>query len=132
MHVLDLADDTFLAVPPRVVAAEVAAPAFAARYWPELDLRVYADRGVKGRCWTVAGPLHGTMEIWLEPVLDGTVLHYYLRADPLAPDGSWHPVGGAALGRLARRWRVAGRRAALELKDRLETGRVPGGPPVPD
>ncbi|APU16987.1 MULTISPECIES: hypothetical protein [Actinoalloteichus] len=130
MHVLDLADDTFLAVPPRVVSAEVADPAFAARYWPELNLRVYADRGIKGRCWTVSGPVHGTMEIWLEPVLDGTVLHYYLRADPLGPDGRPRSPGVVALGRLARRWRVVGRRAALDLKCRLEAGRVPGGPPV--
>jgi len=33
----------------------------------------------------VQGALTGTMEVWLEPVLDGTLLHYFLRADPPTP-----------------------------------------------
>ncbi|AOS65128.1 polyketide cyclase / dehydrase and lipid transport [Actinoalloteichus hymeniacidonis] len=126
MHGLDLADDTFLAVPGDLVSAAVAEPAFLRRHWSELVLRVYADRGVKGRCWTVDGPLHGTMEVWLEPVLDGTVLHYYLRVDPVGPDGRPLDLTPAARGRLARRWRIIGRGAALELKLRLEAGREPG------
>ena len=40
------------------------------------------DRGVKGVQWAVRGALTGSMEIWLEPVGDGTVVHWFLRADP--------------------------------------------------
>ena len=40
------------------------------------------DRADKGIRWTVAGPLTGTMEIWLESMLDGVILHYFLHAEP--------------------------------------------------
>lgn len=49
---------------------------------PDLALTVVEDRAEKGMRWAVAGPLTGTMEIWLEPVLDGVVLHYFLHAEP--------------------------------------------------
>jgi hypothetical protein len=84
---VDVVDETFLAVPPAVVAVEFALPSRWPQLWPDLQLQVMTDRGVKGIRWTVRGALVGSMEVWLEPVLDGTLLHYYLRADPPGPDG---------------------------------------------
>ncbi len=121
---LDVVDETFLAVPPGTVAAAFADPRSWSRYWPDLVLEVYTDRGEEGLRWTVRGALVGTMEIWLEAVLDGTVLHYFLRADP----------AGALTPRLLRREADHRARAAkaiaLELKDILEDGREPGVGPA--
>ena len=36
------------------------------------------------------------MEIWLEPVGDGTVVHWYLRADPPTPLARGARPGGSA------------------------------------
>ena len=71
--------------PRGVLAAEFATPARWRALWPDLDLEVMTDRGDEGLRWTVTGALVGTMEVWLEPVLDGTLLHYFLRADPPGP-----------------------------------------------
>ncbi|WP_199431860.1 polyketide cyclase / dehydrase and lipid transport [Qaidamihabitans albus] len=120
---LDIVDETFLAVPPSTVAAAFADPRSWTRYWPDLVLEVYTDRGEAGLRWTVRGALVGTMEVWLEPVLDGTVLHYFLRA--VLP-GSPSP---RELRRAADRRARAAKAIALELKETLEDGREPGVPP---
>jgi hypothetical protein len=120
---VDVVDETFLAVPPKVVAAAFAAPSAWRRFWPDLVLEVYADRGDEGLRWTVRGALVGTMEIWLEPVLDGTVLHYFLRADLPAP------AGDRDARREIRRRQLAAKTIALDLKSVLEDGRRPGLPP---
>lgn len=131
MPSVDVVDETFLAVAPAVVAAELAAPARWRALWPDLDLEVATDRGDKGVRWTVRGALVGSMEVWLEPVLDGTVLHYFLRADPPGPDGTPQPLPvrrGAAMARARQR---AAKTIAFALKARLEGGRPPGEPPTP-
>uniref|UniRef100_UPI001BDC11A7 polyketide cyclase / dehydrase and lipid transport n=1 Tax=Pseudonocardia lacus TaxID=2835865 RepID=UPI001BDC11A7 len=92
MPSIDVVDETFVAVPPARLATVFAAPARWSRFWPDLRLEVMSDRGDKGIRWTVTGALVGSMEVWLEPVLDGTVLHYYLRADPAGPDGLPRPA----------------------------------------
>jgi hypothetical protein len=122
---VDVIDETFLAVPPGTVAAAFADPGAWRRFWPDLDLEVYADRGEQGLRWTVRGALVGTMEVWLEPVLDGTVLHYFLRAD-FPPE-----VRGRPLKEIGRRQRAA-KAVALDLKFVLEDGRPPGTPPQGD
>jgi hypothetical protein len=127
---VDVVDETFLAVPPGVVAAEFADPARWPRLWPDLRLEVMTDRGAEGLRWTVQGALVGSMEVWLEPVLDGTLLHYYLRADPAGPDGAPQPLPprqGAK--EVARRQRAA-KAIAFACKARLEAGRAPGEPPA--
>ena len=117
MPSVDVVDETFVAVPPDVLAAEFATPARWRTLWPDLDLEVVTDRGAAGFRWTVTGALVGSMEVWLEPVLDGTVLHYFLRADPPGPDGAPRPApprrgggGGAAAaaGRQGDRVRLQG------------------------
>jgi hypothetical protein len=120
---VDIVDETFLVAPPGTVAAAFADPASWRRYWPDLTLAVYADRGAEGIRWTVRGALVGTMEVWLEPVLDGTLLHYFLRAE--APG----PLTRRQADRERRRRQLAAKRIALGLKSLLEDGRAPGVPP---
>lgn len=121
---IDVVDETFLAVPPATVKAVFADPAAWRRYWPDLRLEVYTDRGDEGLRWTVTGALTGTMEVWLEQVLDGTLLHYFLRATPDPP-----PARPRELRREFDRRARAAKGIALELKDQLEDGREPGIPP---
>ncbi|KMS85581.1 hypothetical protein [Prauserella rugosa] len=121
---LDIVDETFLTVPPGTVAAVFADPAAWRRYWPDLVLEVYTDRGDQGLRWTVRGALIGTMEVWLEPVLDGTVLHYFLRATPAG-----QPLTPARLRREFDRRARAAKAIALDLKTTLEDGRAAGEPP---
>lgn len=114
MHGEDLADDTFVAAPPAVLARSVADPARWRQWWPDLSLTVTRDRGSRGLQWTVSGALSGTAEIWLEPYGDGTVVHFYLRA---------------GLDNRARAVRaLAWKRSVHALKDELEQGRAPGTP----
>ncbi|MCW0213270.1 MAG: polyketide cyclase / dehydrase and lipid transport [Pseudonocardia sp.] len=129
MPTVDVVDETFLAVPREIIAPEFAHPARWPALWPDLRLEVTTDRGPAGVRWTVAGALVGSMEVWLEPVLDGTVLHYFLRADPAGADGlpaAWPARRAAA--EVRRRQRAA-KAIAFRLKDRLEHGRAPGEPP---
>ena len=131
MSTIDVVDETFLAVPPATVAAQFADRASWRRFWPDLTLSVVTDRGEQGFRWTIQGALVGSMEVWLEQVLDGTLLHYYLRADPVDSAGSPAPIAPRrAMAEAARRHRRA-KAVALGLKDRLEAGRPPGEPPTP-
>ena len=79
---IDIADDTYLRVAPQVLARLVADSGWWIRWWPDLVPHTTRDRGLKGQQWTVTGALRGSMEVWLEPVAAGTVVHWYLRADP--------------------------------------------------
>ena len=126
MPTVDVIDETFLAVPPSTVATAFADPGAWRRFWPDLRLEVYADRGDEGLRWTVEGALVGTMEVWLEPMLDGTVLHYFLRAD--LPPGI--PPKRSRLTREKTRRQLAAKGVALDLKAVLEDGRKPGCPPA--
>jgi hypothetical protein len=122
---VDIVDETFLAVPVRQVAAVFADPSSWRRFWPDLVLEVYADRGDQGLRWTVRGALVGTMEVWLEPMLDGTLLHYFLRGRLTDPSRS-RP---AHVRREVTRRQRAAKALALDLKAVLENGRAPGCPP---
>lgn len=120
---MDVVDETFLAVPPAVVAAAFADPRAWRGFWPDLTLEVYLDRGDQGLRWTVQGALTGSMEIWLEPMLDGTLLHYFLRADL---PGTPRPRD---FQRERTRRQLAAKTIALDLKTVLEDGRRPGCAP---
>jgi hypothetical protein len=126
---LDIIDETFIAVPPGTVAAAFADPRSWARYWPDLVLEVYTDRGDEGLRWTVRGALVGTMEIWLQPILDGTLLHYFLRAKVADPAGQPRRLRPRDLRREFDKRARAAKGIALSLKATLEDGRLPGVPP---
>jgi hypothetical protein len=127
---VDVVDETFLVVSPRSLAAIFADPVRCREFWPDLRLSVYADRGDEGLRWTVSGALVGTMEVWLEPVLDGTLLHYYLRADPAGTDGAAHQASPRAAAAEVRRRQLDAKRLAFTLKDELEADRPIGLPPA--
>ncbi len=119
-------DETFVVAEPAAVAAVLHDPQRWRRWWPELELSVFADRGIQGVRWNVTGALTGSMEVWLEPFGDGVILHYYLRADPAgAPYRSVH----RAVAEVRRRQRAI-KRIFWALKDELEGGRRPGEPPA--
>ena len=76
------------------------------------------------------GALVGTMEVWLEPVLDGTLLHYFLRATPADAAGTPRELAPRDLRREFDRRARAAKAIALGLKEILEDGREPGVPPL--
>ncbi|WP_182346948.1 polyketide cyclase / dehydrase and lipid transport [Tomitella gaofuii] len=121
---IQVADQGFIAAPAHEVAASVRNARSWRRWWPDLRLRIREDRGDKGVRWAVSGPLEGTMEVWLEPMLDGVVIHYFLHAEPVDPSAS---AGGHAAEN--RRRRVDGKAMVFEVKSVLEAGRAAGEPP---
>ncbi|MBN4927943.1 polyketide cyclase / dehydrase and lipid transport [Hoyosella rhizosphaerae] len=125
MSSIHVADDTFVAAPPAIVAEVFQDQRRWRRWWPDLRLDVRQDRGEQGIRWLVAGKLDGTMEVWLEPNLDGTTVHYFLHAEPVGGN-----VDIASLPEANRARRVAGRAMALEVKFLAEQGRRPGEPAV--
>ena len=124
MNSIQIADETFVAADPVEVGRAVGDPASWRRWWPDLLLTVVEDRADKGHRWTVAGALTGTMEIWLEPVLDGVVLHYFLHAEPSGV-AAWQ-LAKMNLAKMNHRRRVAGKNMAFEVKRTLEATRPVG------
>jgi hypothetical protein len=98
------------------------------RWWPDLRLTVVEDRAEMGHRWTVTGALTGTMEIWLEPVLDGAILHYFLHAEPSGA-AAWQ-LSKMNLAKMNHQRRAAGKKMAFEVKQRLEASRPVGLPPL--
>jgi hypothetical protein len=128
MNSIQVADQTFVAADPADVGKAVSDVAKWRRWWPDLRLEVVEDRRDKGIRWAVTGALTGTMEVWLEPMLDGVILNYFLHAEP----------AGAAAWQLARmdfaksihKRRVAGKQMAFEVKMALEWSRPVGTSPL--
>jgi hypothetical protein len=121
MHSIQVADQTFVAAEPAAVGRAVNDRANWRRWWPDLRLEVVEDRHEKGIRWTVTGALTGTMEIWLEPMLDGVILHYFLHAEP-AGAAAWQ-LAKMNLPKMTHRRRVAGKRMAFEVKATAEASR---------
>lgn len=111
---LDVADETFVRVRPEVLARVVADSGWWIRWWPDLVPHVTRDRGLKGQQWTLTGALVGSMEIWLEPMGGGTVVHWFLRASPR------RPLSRRRVRRLRERRVRSWKRHMFALKDRLE------------
>jgi hypothetical protein len=128
MNSIQIADETFVAADPVEVGRAVADPASWRRWWPDLRLTVVEDRGAMGHRWTVAGALIGTMEIWLESVLDGVVLHYFVHAEPSGV-AAWQ-LAKMNLAKMNHRRRVAGKNMAFEVKRTLEATRPVGVSPL--
>jgi hypothetical protein len=125
---IQVADETFVAATPDAVGRAVGDRAGWRRWFPDLRLQVVEDRADKGVRWTVNGPLTGTMEIWLEPVLDGVLLHYFLHAEPTGAGPA--ELAKMDLAGMTHRRRVAGKRMAFEVKNGLEDGRPVGVAPM--
>lgn len=120
MPQLDLVDETFVVADPARVAAAVRDPDRWVRWWPDLRLGVFQDRGDAGVRWNVRGALVGSMEVWLEPWGDGVLVHHYVRCDP---------AGGGPVDRRERRRRERhAKQVFWALKDELEGGRKAGEP----
>jgi len=129
---LDLVDDTFVAATPASIAAAVHDRRRWARWWPGLELTVSRDRGLKGVQWVVCSRADedrsrgrrvrwlGSMEIWLEPWGDGTLLHHYLRLDPR------QPLAPRTARRFAANRARAWKHSVHRLKDELEGTRICG------
>lgn len=132
MHQVDLVDETFIAASPQRLAAPVADPARWHDWWPARTVEVFMDRGVKGQRWSIAGDLVGSAEIWLEEFRDGTILHYYVRADEPGATGTSadSPRSRRRADRLRREEALAWKRTVWALKQEMEAGRVVGGPGV--
>jgi hypothetical protein len=128
MNSIQIADETFVAADGAKVGAAVADRSNWLRWWPDLRLRVVEDRADKGIRWAVTGALTGTMEIWLEPTLDGVLLHYFLHAEPTGV-AAWQ-LAKMNLAKMTHRRRVAGKKMAFEVKATLERSRPVGVSPV--
>jgi hypothetical protein len=128
MNSIQIADETFVAADPTAIGSAVSDPSNWPRWWPDLRLEVRENRGERGIRWTVTGALTGTMEIWLEPVLDGALLHYFLHAEP-AGAAAWQ-LARMNLPKMNHQRRVAGKNMAFEVKTRLEQSRPVGVPPL--
>jgi hypothetical protein len=124
MNSIQIADETFVCADPADVGAAIASRSNWRRWWPDLRMEVVEDRGPLGHRWTVTGALTGTMEVWLEPVMDGVVLHYFLHAEPAGVSGD-RPAS-ADLPQLNHQRRVAGKNMAFEVKNDLERTRPVG------
>lgn len=128
MNSIQISDETFVATDGARVGAAVADRASWRRWWPDLRLQVVEDRADKGIRWSVTGALTGTMEVWLEPSLDGVVLHYFLHAEPTGV-AAWQ-LAKLNLAKMTHRRRVAGKKMAFEVKTTLERSRPVGISPV--
>lgn len=124
MNSIQVADQTFVAADAQRVGAAVGDPSGWRRWWPDLRLAVVEDRADKGVRWSVTGPLTGTMEVWLEPILDGVLLHYFLHAEPSGATG--RDLAGMNLAKMIHRRRVAGKKMAFDVKSVLERSRPVG------
>ena len=131
MNSIQIADETFVAADGARGGAAVADRSSWRRWWPDLRLQVGEDRAEKGIRWTVNGALTGTMEVWLEPMmegLDGVVLHYFLHAEPTGLP-AWE-LAKLNLAKMTHHRRVAGKKMAFEVKTTLERSRPVGVSPV--
>ncbi len=125
---IQVADEMFVAAAGAQVGAAIADRAKWRRWWPDLNLQVVEDRAEKGIRWAVTGALTGTMEIYLEPTLDGVLLHYFLHAEPSGV-AAWQ-LAKMNLAKMTHRRRVAGKKMAFEVKTTLERSRPVGVSPV--
>jgi hypothetical protein len=127
---IDLVDESFVVVDRAVLAGLVADPALWPVWWPHLRLTVFMDRGLDGVRWSVTGDWVGSMEVWLEPVGDGVLVHHYARLDP-AGEARSDDAGLRAARHAARardRHAQAWKRVVWSWSDGWDAQRAPGEP----
>lgn len=130
---IDITDDTVIYASASELNAVIREQSTWVRWWPDLKLEVYGDRGEKGLRWTVSGALVGSSEIWLETVevateiKPATIVHYYLRANPTRSGSENHSraVTNSArekreIQKLRERHVLGWKRTVWALKDSLE------------
>lgn len=130
---IDIADDTVIYASSFEISAVIREQSTWVRWWPDLTLQVYGDRGDKGLRWIVTGALVGSSEMWLESIKpvrveeSATIVHYYLRANPTR-NGSEVQSRAAThsarerreVHKLRERHVIAWKRNIWALKDTLE------------
>jgi hypothetical protein len=122
---IDVVDSTWLAARPGTLAAIVAEPGNWRRWWPDLALEVDEWRGEKGMRWLVRSVggvgtgLAGSAEVWLEPMFDGVVAHFFLRLDPRG-----RTVSARTGNKVADHYRRRTKQAFWALADQLDAGRM--------
>jgi len=78
---IDIVDETYVAVAPQTLAPVLTDPALLGEWFPRLRFEVFMDRADKGTRWSVTGEIEGSMEVWLEPMAAGTVVHWFVRGE---------------------------------------------------
>lgn len=127
MPAIDVVDSTWFAARPAALAAVLAEPGNWRRWWPGLDLAVDEWRAEKGVRWLVravrgsGAGLAGSAEVWLEPMFDGVVAHFFLRLDPVE-DGA--RLRRRRRDRVTREYRVRTKAAFWALADQLDPARL--------
>lgn len=106
---VDIVDETFVRAAPDVVRTALDGAGVLDRLWPDLVREVVQDRGDRGVRWRVSGAVEGRMEIWLEPVGGGTLVHHFVRGAHGHGSARW------ATGH-RRRWKTG----LNQIKDGLE------------
>lgn len=127
MPAVDIIDEMYVVASVDVVRQACCDEARWRRWFPELTLQAYADRGRKGVRWNVSGALVGTAEVWLEEYGDGVIVHTYVRAEPAEARGSARRLAGWT----RRTYALPLKRHLMTLKFELEGDRVLGTARVP-
>ena len=78
---MDIGDETYVAVAPRLLARRLVDPELLAEWFPRLTFEVFMDRAENGTRWSVTGEIDGSMEVWLEPMPPGTLVHWFVRGE---------------------------------------------------
>lgn len=127
MPQIDVIDSTWIPARPGVLAPVIADPSSWSRWWPGLELTVHERRGTKGVRWRVPAVraaqdvgLAGTAEVWLQPMAEGVIAHFFLRLDP-APG---RELSARRARRIERNYRRRTKRAFWALADRADPYRA--------
>ena len=110
MPFIDTSDEVFVVASPCSIADHVKDSRRLSAWFPGVVLSVIEDRGCAGMRWAATGAVSGTAEIWIEPVMDGAVIHTFLRGEVAT----------------SKPWPLTVKKAAFSIKDALEAGRVAG------
>lgn len=106
---VDVVDETFVRADPLAVRSQLEEPGVLDALWPGLAREVVQDRGAKGVRWRTGGEVTGRLEIWLEEVPGGTIVHHFVHGTQDGGPRAWAKAH-------RRRWKSG----LHDIKDRLE------------
>ena len=112
MPFIDISDEVFVVAAPEAIADHVKDTRRQSAWFPGITLTVLEDRKANGVRWAANGAVSGSAEIWVEPCMDGAVIHTFLRGETSN----------------AKPWALTVKNAAFSIKDALEAGRKVGQP----